>query len=383
MRIFYVTDIRPDPTSVQTVHVDEVCKQFVKDGHIVTVFIPGSSSHLGDTPYKTRYFHVPAFGTTVWFQFRLLYTLLVPLRKNIPDLLYARHSLLLIVPFLVSRWYGIPLVLEVNGKLLEETCSRKNSVIGTILLHLGIYRWFESLNMKNATTIVCVTDGIRDYVVEKYAIKDARCHVVHNGVNPDLFVPHDRHDSRALLNLPDDAFYVGYVGSFFAWQGLRYVAEAARMLATEHPKIKFVITGAGDDKTWLMKFIKQHHLEQTLILRPAVTRSVVPLYITSFDICLCVPTRFREGSTSPFKIYEYLACSKAVIASDIAGMREEFADLVEYVEPESARALAECIVRLRADAKRIKLLGEVGRKTIVRNHTWKVTVQKILAHVTY
>ena len=68
---------------------------------------------------------------------------------------------------------------------------------------------------------------------------------------------------------------------------------------------------------------------------PPIPHDQVPDHLAALDICLCYPTRFRENTTSPFKVYEYLACGKAVVLADLAGMREEFGDVVAYAEPEA------------------------------------------------
>jgi len=104
----------------------------------------------------------------------------------------------------------------------------------------------------------------------------------------------------------------------------------------------------------------------------------VPEHLAALDICLCYPTRFRENTTSPFKVYEYLACGKAVVIADLAGMREAFGDVVAYAEPEAPAALAEQIGRLVADSAERERLGAAGLAFIRAEHTWARVAERLV-----
>src|SRR5439155_22286318 len=142
-----------------------------------------------------------------------------------------------------------------------------------------------------------------------------------------------------------------YIGSLYPWQGLHYIVEAAASVLATRDDTKFLILGKGDELPTLTALVEEAGISDSVTILPPVGHDSVPDYINCLDICLCYPTRFRDNTTSPLKVYEYLACGKAVILADIKGMREAFADTVDYAEPEDSAALAERILHLLDDAR--------------------------------
>ena len=87
--------------------------------------------------------------------------------------------------------------------------------------------------------------------------------------------------------------------------------------------------------------------------------------------------RFRDGATSPFKVYEYLACGKPVLSSDLASIRSEFGDVLTYIEPESAVALAEAIRNAAVDPQ-LGPRAQAGRRFVETGHSWQAVASAII-----
>ncbi len=66
-----------------------------------------------------------------------------------------------------------------------------------------------------------------------------------------------------------------------------------------------------------------------------------------------------------------MMCGCAVVASDLPVIREFGQDLVLYVKPDSADALAAGIVTLLMDAERRETLGEQGRRLVESTYNWE------------
>jgi len=376
--IYYVTSGILDAYKVSTIHIDEICTNFAKLKHKVVLYAPLPGSFKQPDSYQIKYCSSSRFRLIFFFQIRLFLQLLVDTFRNKPWIIYVRYNELLFVPVLIGKIVGIPVVLEINGLPIEELRRIDRTLLTRILLALGVIDFIEFINVKLASGMIVVTPGIKKYFVEKYILDQQKISVIANGVNTKLMSPLSAAESRSKLGLDESVLYVGYVGSLLPWQGLRFMAEAALRVCAEHPDVNFLIVGDGEEADYLSSFIKKNGLEKRIEMRSSVSHDLVPYYINAMDICISYPDKFRNGVTSPFKIFEYLACAKPVVSSDIAGIREYFGNVLCYAEPESSESLASVLLSLIENKAVRDYLGLNGRKFVVEGHSWELVTKQIL-----
>jgi glycosyltransferase involved in cell wall biosynthesis len=379
MKFCYIANEALDRTSAQAIHIDEICEALARLNHEVTLYAPQPEGFHNSKSYASVFLKVPESAASVFFQMRLFFRLWRDMRNGKPDVIYCRHALLLFMPALIGKLFNVPVVLEVNGPLLEEAKRIDHSLVGKTLRSLKVIQFFESFSVRNASSFVVVASGIEDYLVDNYAVDPRKVHVVANGVDTESFKPLGQEIVRGKLGLDQRTVYVGYIGSLYPWQGLRYIIEAAALVLAERKDVKFLVLGTGDELPALAALVEKSKLTGSVTILPPVPHERVPEYINALDICLCYPTRFRANATSPLKVYEYLACRKAVVLADIQGMRETFGDIVDYAEPESSSALAKRLIRLIDDEKCRERLAVDGFAFIRRERTWEKVAGRIVA----
>ena len=105
-------------------------------------------------------------------------------------------------------------------------------------------------------------------------------------------------------------------------------------------------------------------------------------YINASDVCVApfIKDRNSKIGLSALKTYEYLACGKPIVASNIAGVK----DLLDLsgggisVPPEIPGDLANAVVELISDQNIRNTMGERGRKYVIENHSWDGVAREIL-----
>jgi len=102
----------------------------------------------------------------------------------------------------------------------------------------------------------------------------------------------------------------------------------------------------------------------------------VPLFINSSDICI-IPRPPIKGS--PLKLYEYMACGKPIVASDIDGIREilEESKSGVCVIPKDPNELAKAVVSLLQDRESREKMARNGRRYILENRSWESVAVKV------
>lgn len=379
MKFYYITDIALDDKVVHATHVDEICRNLINLGHYVVLYAPSTTKFKLPIKYHTKFIETPNKFVSVFYQIKLFFYLWEDIDNDRPDVIYSRQSQFLFMPVLLGKLFNIPIVLEVNGLLLEETKQVDKSLISRFLLSSKLFNLIEFCNVKLSSALVVVSPGIKNYLVQTYKISPDKAITIANGVDTGVFKPLSSKEAREKLNLRKGFIYIGYIGSLHSWQGLRCVIRAAQIVSKQKPEIKFLIVGDGDDADYLSSFIIENNLEQSIELRPSVAHELIPLFVNALDICISYPLKIRANAASPFKVYEYLACGRPVVVSDIGGIREEFKDAVCYAEAESPEALANIMISLADNEKDRQDMGAIGRKFIEQEgHTWSAIAQKTI-----
>jgi glycosyltransferase involved in cell wall biosynthesis len=228
--------------------------------------------------------------------------------------------------------------------------------------------------LKFSDKIIAVTPGIKANLEKIYNIPGGKIVVVSNGANTSLFKPLKQEICKKELGLDAEISYVSFVGNFAPWQGVEYLVKAAPFILSQFPKCRFLIVGDGIMKNELIKLAGELGVEDRFIFTGVVAYFRVPLYINASDACVApfIFARNAKIGLSPLKLYEYMACGKPVVASDIDGVSDvlEASEGGISVTPENPIALAEAILKLLENPNlRIKM-GSKGLRYVTENCSW-------------
>ncbi len=219
-----------------------------------------------------------------------------------------------------------------------------------------------ALIRRGASSVVFVSDQLRDALAPRLALAPKQCVVIPNGVDVAGIAGAEPAPLRSDLDLPSDTLLVGSVGNLRRPKAYDVLLRAARIAIDQEPRLHFVI--AGDNAVPLHDELLQ--LRNSLGLDRQVhflgLRPDVPAVLKALDAFLL------SSSTEGFSIAccEAMAAGLPVIATRSGGP-EQILDGGRcglLVPPNDPSALAEAIVkvtRLPAEAHR---LAELGRARV-------------------
>ena len=349
------------------IHVQEVVKNLARKNKVLLLADQaGSVNHENVTEISMN---IPKKkGATYLYTFcYLLYNLVRAASKSSIDIVYCRDIFSSSCAILLKKLWKIPFVYEVNGILSDESRVR-----GSRGINIFLTRLLEYIIFTNSDVFICVTEEIKRTIEEKYRNKKA--YVVPNGANTTLFKPIE--NAAKLLGFDETAYYVVYVGSFAAWQGVDILIKAAADVVQAVPNVKILLVGADGEKE-LLDMVTDLNLTDTVVFTGRVAHPDVPLYMNVGDVCV-TPKRPLLSGYSPLKLYEYMACGKPVVASRIRGF--EIVETVRagiLVEPEEPVELSEALVHLLRSEDLRKEMGKNGRAYVVEHHSWVNVSEKI------
>ncbi len=293
--------------------------------------------------------------------------------RLLPSFIYERYSLWGTTGPRLARKHSIPLVLEVNAPLAyEEEKYRGGSAFPSLA------RWTERRTWSRANLLIAVSEALRNHF-EEAGVKTRKVAILPNAVDTRLFHSEvNDSDLRSRLKL-DGRFVVGFVGSFNAWHGVDFLLEAFAALRGKDPSYHLLLVGDGPMRAKLEEETGQLDLQEAVTLVGNVPHEEVPRYLALMDVAVAPYPALDDFYFSPLKLYEYLAGSRAVVASRIGQVSEVIADGLSGLlyEPGNEEALLGCIRRLRADESLRKKLGQNARVASSKN-TWGRNAERVI-----
>jgi glycosyltransferase involved in cell wall biosynthesis len=290
------------------------------------------------------------------------------------DVIYARE-MLGPAPLVVARLLRRPLVVEVNG----DAYQHRRDVLGNGALRLASVRALQRLTFRRADRIVTVTPGLRARLLERFALSPERVVVVENGTNLVRLAPLDPAASRRALALDPGAPHVGFVGTFFHYQGIATLVAAAPEILRHAPATRFLVVGDGPARGEWEDAARRARVAHAFVFPGQVPHASVGQWISAMDVCVA-PFTASRGETSPLKLYDYLACARPVVVSAIEAVTHESRASGGCVDvpPDDPAALAGAVTRLLDDPGWRRRLGEAGRDWVTRERSWDAVARRVL-----
>jgi glycosyltransferase involved in cell wall biosynthesis len=172
---------------------------------------------------------------------------------------------------------------------------------------------------------------------------------------------------------------IGFIGSFYDYEGLDVLIAAMPELVERVPQAKLLLVGGGPMEAALKAQAGDY---PAIRFVGRVPHHEVERYYALTDV-LAYPrkaSRLTELVT-PLKPLEAMAQGKLVAASAVGGHRELIADGTTgtLFAPDDAQACAEALAALLADRGRWPAMREAARRHVSENHDWARNVQRYLA----
>lgn len=278
------------------------------------------------------------------------------LRRHRFDVLHAHTPVAALIGRVAARMVKVPLIVyTAHGFYFHEDMPRWKRSLFVALERFG-GRCTDLLFSQSSED---ATDAVKEGIVSSDHVV-----AIGNGVNVDRFDPIrvvDRERIRDELGIPRNSCVVGLIGRQVREKGVAEFLVAARLIASRHPNVWFLIVGErlpSDHAEGIEGELAEASaaLGQRLVM--SGLRSDVPELLAAMDI-FCLPS-WREGM--PRTIIEAMMMAKPVIATNIRGSREEVVPgktgiLVPVRSPQQLADAMEQLVRQPALAVQMGLAG--------------------------
>ena len=264
-----------------------------------------------------------AHGSGLLRQMRLTTTRLQEVvRATRPDLIHAHSPVLNALPSLwVGRRQRLPVVYEMRASWEDAAVDHGTTKEGS--LRYRVSRGLESLALRHADQVTTICEGLRGDIAIR-GIPPERITVIPNAVDVSLFRYGVEPDARLRCSLGlEGATVVGFAGSFYGYEGLDLLIEAAHRMLPRQPRLRVLLVGGGPQESNLKAQVAAAGMQEQVIFTGRVAHNEVQRYYELIDVLAYprLPIRLTELVT-PLKPLEAMAQGRMLVASDVGGHRE-------------------------------------------------------------
>ena len=298
-----------------------------------------------------------------------------------PDIIHA-HSPCLngIAALQVGRKFGMPVVYEMRASWEDAAVDHGTTTEGSLRYRLS--RQLETWTLRRADAITTICDGLRGDILSR-GVPAAQVTVIPNAVNPDEFpfIHSPDRDLQARLGL-QDSFTLGFLGSFYGYEGLDTLLEAVPAILAFEPRTKVLLVGGGFEEERLKAQAVRLRITDRVIFVGRVPHAEVARYYSVVDLLAYPRKSMRLTETvTPLKPLEAMAQGRLLVASDVGGHRELIDDGVtgRLFRPNDPQALAEAVRGVLAARARWDEVRAAGRRFVEGERNWRTSVGRYAA----
>jgi starch synthase len=274
---------------------------------------------------------------------------------------------------LAKLMWSIPHVVTTHS--LEPLRPWKSEQLGG---GYALSTFCERTATEAADAVIAVSNGMRDDVLTCYPqVNPERVHVIHNGIDPEIYRPIRSDEALHRLGVDASAPYAFFNGRITRQKGLPLLLAATLKMDPRH---QVVIAASSPDTpeiaaevAALAERVRSERGNLIWIGRYIPLEDLIHLH-SGASVFVC-PSIYE-----PFGLVnlEAMACETAVVGSRVGGIPEivvegETGYLVDYDPADTeafTTALASRIEELLSDLALAGRMGRAGRQRVLRHFGW-------------
>ena len=307
MRICYLANTAVPSTTASAIQIIKMCESFSKlNNEVLLITTNASDKKVFDFYSVKSKFQIKKLKRYNKFPLGLKYYLfsfssIIESLNFKPDLYITRN-------FFTS--FLLTIIGKKNILELHHGIEVESRIVRFIVKHSNFF------NYKNLLKFIAITDGVKQYYQKKFGIKSQKIIVVPSGSSIENKFFNNTLKNKKKLN-------IGYFGSLYKSRGVDLILKLSKI---DRENKYFIF---GNLKNY--KNIKNKFYGQNLFLNDYLPYKSVPKNILKMDVLLMPyqETIVAAGNvgniidfTSPLKLFDYMACGKIIISSQVKVLQE-------------------------------------------------------------
>ncbi len=299
-------------------------------------------------------------------------------KNGMPDIIHAHSpSLNGLAAYRIAKKYNIPIVYECRA--FWEDAAVDHGTTKAWSLRYRITRAMESIVFRNVDAVTTICDGLRSDIISR-GISEDKITVIPNAVNVEKFSENITSSSLSdKLPKKNDDFIIGFIGSFYSYEGLSLLIKALPIIQEKIPSIKLVFVGGGPQEINLVDQASKSKCNKAIIFTGRIPHKEIQYYYQHIDVLVYPRLSMRlTDLVTPLKPLEAMAQRRLVVASDVGGHKELIKNGYNGMlfEAGNKEELAKSVINLFNNRGVWNDLLNNGREYVETERTWKNSVSR-------
>jgi glycosyltransferase involved in cell wall biosynthesis len=382
MKICYVGSVFPrsnDDTEVPWLR--KTVSLLIEQGHEITVFVPsfrGLKSHTIDGIKVKRFRYFPAKWEDLTHD------------EGGPNKIHKLHYKIITVFYLLSGSIQLALlhrkekfdILHVHWPFPHGILStfamlfHKTKVIlnfhGACLLLAQRYpyvRWFLKYFIQKADAVIVNSSFTGKKVTDIFQ-------------RPIRVIPYGTTiEPVSTERKATPGHHIFCVGRMIERKGFKYLIDAMVQVIREFPDVTLTLAGGGPVRESLLRQVESLQLQNSVNLPGKVSAEELERLFSQGDMFILPAIIDKNGDTEGLGVVliEAMTYKMPVIASNVGGIPDVIIPGKSgvLVEQKNPSALADAIIKLFKDPKKMQDIGESGYEFISKEFSWKRVIGEI------
>ena len=240
-----------------------------------------------------------------------------------PNIIHAHSpSLNALAALWANRRFGLPVVYEVRA--FWEDAGVDHGTVKANGMRYKLIRMLETLALKKVNAITTICQGLKNEIVAR-GVAATKVTVIPNAVNVEKFTfrkPRNIHLCKKY-GINEDTVVLGFIGSFYAYEGLDLLLKAMPEIHRKRPKVRLLLVGAEEQESALRLQAECLELGNVVEFVGRVPHDEVTDYYSLIDVLVYPRKSMRLTEiVTPLKPLEALAMGKLMVLSDVGGHKE-------------------------------------------------------------
>ena len=299
-------------------------------------------------------------------------------REVEPDILHA-HSPALngVAAMRVARRRGLPVVYECRA--FWEDAAADHGTSKEWGMRYRMTRMLETHVLRRVDAVTTICEGLRREIVAR-GISQEKVTIVPNAVESNHHTVQREGDDalRARLGIKD-VTVIGFIGSFYAYEGLSHLLGALPAVLEHVPRLRVLLVGGGPEEPELKRLAAALGVRDKVLFAGRVPHADVHRYYDLVDVFVYprLPMRLTNLVT-PLKPLEAMARKRIVVASDVGGHRELIRPGAtgELFKAGDIASLTETLVDVLAHRERWGAMHDAGYLFVQSERSWGNSVAR-------
>jgi glycosyltransferase involved in cell wall biosynthesis len=183
----------------------------------------------------------------------------------------------------------------------------------------------ESFVYRHSNSITAISPMLTQYI-NNITQKTTPAKYLPSGSDNSLFYPQPKnHKLLKKIGISKHDNVLIFAGTLYNFSGLDVVIKAFPKWLKQTPHLRLIIVGRGEQETSLKALTKKLELSDQIVFTGFIQYEMLPQYINLADIGI---NPFRSNAITdrifPGKMYQYVACGKPTISSQLPGVMNIF-----------------------------------------------------------